>query len=43
MEPNLDHERRQAQALLDMLPAEKLNPLKVSRVIGEFAGAFCNH
>lgn len=25
MEPNLDQQRRQAHALLDMLPAEKLN------------------
>ena len=28
MEPNLDLERRQAHALLDMLPAEKLNAVR---------------
>jgi hypothetical protein len=28
MEPNLDQERRQAHALLDMLPAEKLNAVR---------------
>jgi hypothetical protein len=28
MEPNLNHERRQAHALLDMLPAEKLNAVR---------------
>ena len=28
MEPNLDQERRQAHALLDALPAEKLNAVK---------------
>jgi len=28
MEPNLDQERRQAQALLDALPAEKLNAVR---------------
>jgi ethanolamine utilization microcompartment shell protein EutL len=28
MEPDLDHERRQAHALLDMLPAEKLNAVR---------------
>lgn len=28
MEPNLNQERRQAHALLDMLPAEKLNAVR---------------
>jgi hypothetical protein len=28
MEPNLDQERRQAHALLDALPAEKLNAVR---------------
>jgi hypothetical protein len=28
MEPNLDQERQQAHALLDMLPAEKLNAVR---------------
>jgi hypothetical protein len=28
MEPNLDQERRRAHALLDMLPAEKLNAVR---------------
>lgn len=28
MEPNLDQERRQAHALLDVLPAEKLNAVR---------------
>jgi len=28
MEPNLDQERRQAHALLDLLPAEKLNAVR---------------
>ena len=28
MEPNLEQERRQAHALLDMLPAEKLNAVR---------------
>lgn len=28
MDPNLDHERRQAHALLDMLSAEKLNVVR---------------
>lgn len=28
MEPNLDQERRQAYALLDILPAEKLNAVR---------------
>ena len=28
MEPNLSQERRQAHALLDMLPAEKLNAVR---------------
>ncbi|MBI3682482.1 MAG: hypothetical protein HY235_19045 [Acidobacteria bacterium] len=28
MEPNLDQQRRQAHALLDMLPAEKLNAVR---------------
>jgi len=28
MEPNLDRERRQAHALLDMLPAEKLSAVR---------------
>ncbi len=28
MEPNLSHERQQAHALLDMLPAEKLNAVR---------------
>jgi hypothetical protein len=28
MEPDLDHERQQAHALLDMLPAEKLNAVR---------------
>jgi hypothetical protein len=28
MEPNLDQERRQAHALLDMLPADKLNAVR---------------
>ena len=28
MEPNVDQERRQAHALLDMLPAEKLNAVR---------------
>jgi hypothetical protein len=28
VEPNLDQERRQAHALLDMLPAEKLNAVR---------------
>ena len=28
MEQNLDHERRQAHALLDALPAEKLNAVR---------------
>ncbi|MGO4885203.1 MAG: hypothetical protein ACLP59_30925 [Bryobacteraceae bacterium] len=28
MEPNLNHERQQAHALLDMLPAEKLNAVR---------------
>jgi hypothetical protein len=28
MEPNLDQERREAHALLDMLPAEKLNAVR---------------
>jgi hypothetical protein len=28
MEPNLDHERREAHALLDALPAEKLNAVR---------------
>ena len=28
MEPNLDDERRQAHALLDALPAEKLNAVR---------------
>jgi len=28
MEPNLDQERRMAHALLDMLPAEKLNAVR---------------
>jgi hypothetical protein len=28
MEPNADHERREAHALLDALPAEKLNAVR---------------
>lgn len=28
MEPNLEQQRRQAHALLDMLPAEKLNAVR---------------
>jgi hypothetical protein len=28
VDPNLDQERRQAHALLDMLPAEKLNAVR---------------
>lgn len=28
MEPDLDHERRQAHALLDLLPAAKLNAVR---------------
>jgi hypothetical protein len=28
MDPDLDHERQQAHALLDMLPVEKLNALR---------------
>lgn len=28
MEPNMDQERQQAHALLDMLPAEKLNAVR---------------
>ena len=28
MEPNITHERQQAHALLDMLPAEKLNAVR---------------
>jgi hypothetical protein len=28
MEPSIDQERRQAHALLDMLPAEKLNAVR---------------
>jgi hypothetical protein len=28
MEPNLDQERRQAHALLDMLPPERLNAVR---------------
>jgi hypothetical protein len=28
MEPNIDQERREAHALLDMLPAEKLNAVR---------------
>jgi hypothetical protein len=28
MEPNLDQERREAHALLDVLPAEKLNAVR---------------
>jgi hypothetical protein len=28
MEPNVDHDRRQAHALLDALPADKLNAVR---------------
>jgi hypothetical protein len=41
MEPNLDQERRQAHALLDALPAEKLNAVRslLAVMVEPLAGA----